>query len=196
MANSLTKADLTFFVDRDGFRAWLAGHGATTSELHLGYYRKGSGKPSITHAEAVEEALCFGWIDGIGHAIDAECYTVRFTPRKPKSKWSKKNVDTVERLEREGKMTDAGRAAVTAAQADGRWAAAYDGSRTITVPDDFAALLDAHPQAKAFFATLSAANRYAVLYRLHMATKPEARAKRLAEILTMLDEGRVYHPGA
>lgn len=185
---------LTFFATPAALRAWLVEHHSDTSELWIGFYKKGAARVAMTYPEAVDEALCFGWIDGQKKAHDTVSYKLRFTPRKANSVWSKVNVGHAERLVREGRMTDAGLAAITTAKANGRWEAAYAGSRAITVPDDLQAWLDNHPDQAAFFASISAANRYAFLYRLATAVKPETRAKRFQVIVGMLTAGQVFHP--
>ena len=184
----------TYFATPADLRAWLGQNHATATELWLGIAKKGSGIASVTYAEALDEALCFGWIDGLKKAHDATHFKQRFTPRKGKSLWSRINVSHVERLMSQGRMTPAGLAQVEAAQRDGRWDAAYHGGAASTVPGDLQAILDAEPTVAAFFAGLDRANRYAVLFRLQTATKPETRAKRLAVIADMLRERRVYHP--
>jgi uncharacterized protein YdeI (YjbR/CyaY-like superfamily) len=176
------------------FDAWLAAEHDRTPGVFLKIAKKSAGIPSITAAEAVEVALCHGWIDGRGNRVDDDWFTVRYTPRRARSVWSKKNVETVARLIADGRMRPAGLAAVQAAQADGRWDRAYAGPATITVPADLAAALAAEPAAEAFFAGLDRTNRYSVLWRVHTATTPQARAKRIATCVAMLAEGRTFHP--
>jgi uncharacterized protein YdeI (YjbR/CyaY-like superfamily) len=188
-----TQFETRAFATAADFDAWLAAEHDRAPGLFLKLAKKSSGIPSITAAEAVEVALCHGWIDGRGNRVDDVWFTVRYTPRRPKSVWSQKNVDTVARLIADGRMRPAGLAAVEAAQADGRWDRAYAGSATITVPDDLAAALAAEPAAEAFFATLDAANRYAVLWRVHTAATPGTRAKRIAACVQLLAEGRRIH---
>src|SRR4051794_33145201 len=141
----------------------------------------------------VESLLCFGWIDGRANRLDDHHFTVRVTPRRAKSVWSRKNVEWVGRLTEAGRMRPAGLAAVDAARADGRWDRAYAGPATITVPDDLAAALAAEPAAKAYFEGLNATNRYAVLWRVHTAASPATGAKRIATLVQMLAEGRTLH---
>jgi uncharacterized protein YdeI (YjbR/CyaY-like superfamily) len=181
------------FASAEDFDAWLAVEHDRAPGLFLRIAKKSSGIPSITAAEAVEVALCHGWIDGRGNRVDDDWFTVRYTPRRPRSVWSQKNVDTVARLIAEGRMRPAGLAAVQAAQADGRWDRAYAGAATITVPDDLAAALAAEPAAAAFFAELDRTNRYAVLWRVQTASTPQTRAKRIAACVQMLAEGRTWH---
>ena len=149
--------------------------------------------PSVTYAEVVESALCFGWIDGRSNRLDDTWYLQRITPRRARSIWSQKNVAAVEALTAAGRMRPAGLAAVEAARADGRWERAYAGSATITVPDDLAAALAAEPAAAAFFAELDKTNRYAVLWRVQTASTPQTRARRIAACVQMLAEGRTWH---
>jgi len=175
------------------FDAWLAAEHDRAPGLFVKIAKKSSGIPSLTAAEAVEVALCHGWIDGRGNRVDDDWFTVRYTPRRARSVWSQKNVDTVARLVADGRMRPAGLAQVEAARADGRWDRAYAGSATITVPDDLAAALAAEPAAEEFFAGLDSTNRYAVLWRVHTAASPQTRAKRIAACVQMLAEGRRFH---
>jgi uncharacterized protein YdeI (YjbR/CyaY-like superfamily) len=155
--------------------------------------KKGTGIPSVDWAGMVEVLLCFGWIDGRANRLDDTWYVQRITPRRAKSVWSQKNVGTVERLVAEGRLRPAGLAAVEAAKADGRWERAYAGPATITVPADLTAALDAEPAARAAFEALDGQNRYAVLHRVHTASTPATRAKRIAAAVDMLREGRTHH---
>ncbi|MCZ2827624.1 YdeI/OmpD-associated family protein [Modestobacter sp. VKM Ac-2986] len=175
------------------FDSWLDAEHDRAPGLFVLMARKASGIPSITAPEAVEVALCHGWIDGRSNRVDDVWFTVRYTPRRPRSVWSQKNVATVARLVADGRMRPAGLAAVEAAQADGRWERAYAGPATITVPDDLAAALAAEPAAEAAFAALDGTNRYAVLWRVHTAATPQTRANRVAALVTMLAEGRRLH---
>ena len=188
-----TQFETRAFATAADFDAWLAAEHDRAPGLFLKLAKKSSGIPSITAPEAVEVALCHGWIDGRGNRVDDVWFTVRYTPRRPKSVWSQKNVETVARLIADGRMRPAGLAQVEAAQADGRWDRAYAGSATITVPDDLAAALAADPAAEAFFGTLDKANRYAVLWRVHTAATPRTRANRIAACVQMLAEGRRIH---
>jgi uncharacterized protein YdeI (YjbR/CyaY-like superfamily) len=148
----------------------------------------------VTYAEALDVALCFGWIDGQKRGHDAESFLQKFTPRQKRSLWSKRNREHVERLIAAGEMHPAGLAAVAAAKGDGRWDRAYDSPSTATVPDDLRAALDRHPEASAFFETLTSADRYAILYRIQTAVRPETRARRIAEFVAMLRRGETLHP--
>jgi uncharacterized protein YdeI (YjbR/CyaY-like superfamily) len=149
-----------------------------------------SGIRSVDHAGALQVALCFGWIDGQRRPVDETYFVQKFTPRRPRSRWSKINVAHVERLTANGRMRPAGQREVDAAKADGRWEAAYASQSTIEVPDDFEAALDACPAAAAFFATLGRSARFPFLYRIHDAKRPETRAKRIAQSVALLAEGK------
>lgn len=177
------------------WRRWLTRRGRTSTGEWLVLARKGGGAPTtLTYAEALEEALCFGWIDSRKRSRDATSFRQRFTPRKARSPWSRANVTAVERLIADGRMTDAGMAEVERARADGRWDAAYAGQATIEVPQDLADALAANEAAAAMFAILSGTNRYAVLYRLHASKRPETRARKLAQFVEMLERGETIHP--
>ena len=168
---------------------WLEAHDEAT-EVWLKLGKKGCPHPSITYAQAIEIALCFGWIDGQIRGFDEHFTLRRFTPRRPRSKWSQINREHVERLIAAGRMRPRGLAEVDAAKADGRWDAAYAPASTITVPDDLRAALDAHPQASAFFETLTGSDRYAFLYRLHHVTSATRRAARIEDYIARLSAGR------
>lgn len=189
------KGDLPIvaFPSREDFREWLAEHGEASSGLWVKFAKKASGHPTVTMAEAVEEALAHGWIDGQGARFDDEWWLTRFTPRRSKSKWSKVNTETVARLIESGKMTPAGLAQVEAAKADGRWKAAYEPPSRATVPDGLQAALEARPGALEFFEGLTGANRYAILYRIGEAKKPETRERRIAKFADMCAEGKTLH---
>lgn len=156
--------------------------------------KKSSGIDSVRYPEVLDSALCFGWIDGRREALDGVHFLQRFTPRRARSKWSRVNREKVERLLADGRMRAAGLSEVEHARADGRWAAAYDSQRTIGVPADLQRELDARPQAKAFFAQLTSQNRYAILYRLQDAKRPETRTRRLAKFVAMLEAGESIYP--
>jgi uncharacterized protein YdeI (YjbR/CyaY-like superfamily) len=177
------------FADAAALEAWLEEHAATAPGLYVKIAKKGTGVPSIAWAGMVEVLLCFGWIDGRANRIDDAWYLQRITPRRPRSVWSLKNVETVARLTEEGRMQPAGLAAVAAAKADGRWERAYAGPATITVPDDLAAALDAVPAARAAFDGLSSGDRYSVLWPVHTAATAGTRAKRIAAAVQALAEG-------
>lgn len=183
----------TLFKNAKAFEAWLKKHHATSDGLWLKIAKRGSDEPSVTYPEAVEIALCWGWIDGQKKGLDDQHFLQRFTPRRARSIWSKTNVDKAEALIEAGRMQAAGQAQIEAAKADGRWARAYDGARTSRVPEDLLAALEAEPKAKAFFATLNAANRYAVLWRIQTAVKAETRANRIVQLVEMLARGETIH---
>ena len=182
------------FASREAWAEWLAKHHATSSGLWLKLAKKGSGIDSVSYQEALDVALRYGWIDGQKDRLDDRWFLQRFTPRRPRSKWSKINCDKATRLIAQGEMQPAGLQEVEQAKADGRWAAAYDGQRAATVPDDLRRELEKNPAAREFFATLDSANRYAILYRLQEAKKPETRARRLAKFVAMLGERQKIHP--
>ena len=181
------------FADAAGFDAWLAAAPADSPGLWLRLAKDGSGQASLSKAEAIDIALCHGWIDGQLQPYDRDWWLTRFTPRKRQSKWSQKNCERAEQLIAEGRMAQAGHAAIAAAKADGRWDAAYASARRITVPDDLQVALDANPEAAAFFATLTSANRYAVLYRIGAVKKPETRARKIADYVAMLASHETLH---
>ena len=185
--------ETVLFRNAKAFETWLRKHHATSDGLWLQIAKKGAAEPSVTYPEAIEIALCWGWIDGQKKGLDDQHFLQRFTPRRARSIWSKINVDKVAALIEAGRMQPAGQAQIDAAKADGRWGQAYDGSRTSSVPDDLQAALDASPKAKAFFATVNASNRYAVLWRVQTAVKPETRAKRIAQLVEMLARGEKIH---
>lgn len=173
--------------------AWLRRHHESSQGAWLKFAKKASGIATVTHAQALEEALCYGWIDGQAAQFDERFYLIRFTPRRPRSKWSQLNRDKVERLTNEGRMQPAGLAQVEAAKEDGRWDAAYPPASAAPVPEDLQHALDENPDAKAFFETLKGASRYAIIYRVHDAKRPETRARRIAEFVAMLAEHRTLY---
>lgn len=181
------------FATPRAWAAWLAKHHATSRGLWLKLAKKAAETASVTYAEALTVALAWGWIDGQKRALDATHWLQKFTPRAPRSLWSKINRDKALALIASGAMQPAGLAEVERAQADGRWEAAYAGSKTITVPDDLAAALAADPRAAAAFATLNAANRFALLFRVHTAKQAETRARRIAQFVAMLARGETLH---
>ena len=189
-----TQLPVLTFTSQAAFQAWLAENHESAPGLWLKIAKKGSGHSSVDYAQALEVALCYGWIDGQKASFDEEYWLQRFTPRGPRSRWSRINRGKAEALEASGAMRPAGQAQVDAARADGRWDAAYPGARTATVPHDLAAALAANPAALAFFEALDSGNRFAILYRVHDAKKPETRARRVAHYVAMLAEGRKLHP--
>lgn len=190
-----TKPDLPIlqFDDQRAWAEWLERNHTDEQGVRLKLAKKGSAVTTVTYGDALEVALCYGWIDGQVGRYDESLYLQRFTPRRARSKWSANNRDKVERLIAEGRMKPAGLKAVEAAKADGRWDAAYPAQSEATVPDDLQQALDQNPKAKAFFETLSGQNRYAFLFRLHDAARPETRAKRIAQYVAMLADGRTFH---
>jgi uncharacterized protein YdeI (YjbR/CyaY-like superfamily) len=181
------------FTSSKEWRKWLAEHHAQSNGVWLRFFKKDSGKKTVVYAEALEEALCYGWIDGQVNKYDAESYIQKFTPRRAKSTWSKRNTAIAERLLQEGKMETAGMQQVELAKADGRWQQAYDSPRNMKVPEDFLEQLSKNKKAKAFFDGLNKANQYAIAWRLQTAKKPETREKRLKKILKMMREGKKFH---
>jgi uncharacterized protein YdeI (YjbR/CyaY-like superfamily) len=181
------------FKTAPAFEAWLAKRHAKAPGLWLRLYKKGSGKASLSYAEALDAALCYGWIDAKKDKLDALSWVQRFCPRRPKGAWSKRNIEHVERLIKAGRLRPTGLAAVQAAKDDGRWARAYDPPSRHQVPADLLAALDKDKKAQAFFATLNRANTYAIAYRLQTAKKPETRARRFEALLAMLKRGEKLH---
>src|SRR5215213_151170 len=181
------------FADPDAMEAWLEENQDSSEGLWLKIAKKGTGKRSVTYGEALELALCFGWIDSQKRGFDEEYFLQRFTPRRPRGRWSQINREKAEALIAAKRMRPTGHAEVEAAKADGRWEAAYAGQRTAEVPDDLQRELDANPAAAEFFADLDSANRYAVIYRLNDAKKPETRERRLRKFVAMLERGEKIH---
>ena len=184
--------DALFFSTPAELEAWLEANGAESDGIWVKMAKKHTGVPSLDWAGAVEVLLCFGWIDSQARRVDDDWFVQRFTPRRPRSVWSKVNRLKIEKLIAEGRMRPAGLAEVERARADGRWDAAYDSPSTASVPDDLAAALDAAGQTEAF-AALSAQNRYAILHRLHAAKRPETRARRIDKFVAMLAAGETMH---
>ena len=182
------------FETEAAWHDWLERNHAVSPGVWIRFAKKASGEASITHDEALDAAIAYGWIDGQNKSLGATHYVQRFIPRAPRSKWSRINGSKAEALIASGQMRPAGLREVERAKADGRWAAAYEGPRLIPVPDDLREALDASPRAAAFFEGLDSKNRYAVLYRIHDAKKPETRARRIANFVGMLAEGRKLHP--
>ena len=181
--------------DVAAWHAWLGEHHATYPAVWLVLAKKGITVPtSITYDQALEEALCHGWIDGQVRGGDARTYRQRFTPRRPRSPWSSRNVALVERLIAEGRMHAAGLAAMERAKVDGRWAAAYAGPATVEVPPDLSAALRANPDARAMFDTLTSQNRFAILHRVEGAQRADTRARRIEQFVAMLARGETLHP--
>ena len=184
-----TQQPVLFFATPAKLEAWIDEHGEDSDGIWLKFAKKDSGIESVVYAEAVEIALSYGWIDGQAKRHDDHHYLQRFTPRRPRSKWSKINREKAERLMAEGRMRPAGLREVERAKEDGRWDEAYDSPSTATVPEDFRAALDAEPAAAEFFASLGSTRRYSFLYRIADAKRPETRAKRIAEYVELLARG-------
>jgi uncharacterized protein YdeI (YjbR/CyaY-like superfamily) len=182
------------FASREAWEAWLEVNHGSSQGLWLKIAKKGSGIRTVTYAEAVDAALCYGWIDGQRARFDDEYFLQRFTPRRAKSRWSKVNRDKVAKLIEADRMKPAGLREVELARADGRWDAAYDSQRKATIPADLQRRLDENSQAAAFFATLDSRNRYAILYRIQEARRPETRARRIEKYVQMLEEGKMLYP--
>ena len=181
------------FASPSAWRTWLAENHAASDGIWLRFFKKDSGVESVTYAEALQEALCFGWIDGQRQKFDGHSYLQKFTPRRPKSGWSKTNVGQAERLIANGHMTPAGLRAIEAAKGDGRWDRAYDSPARMTVPEDFLKALAKNKKAKAFFETLDRVNRFSICYRLQTAKNAETREKRMTAIIDMLKKGERFH---
>jgi len=173
---------------------WLSEHHPTSKGLWLKIAKKDAGIATVTYAEALDVALCYGWIDGQKGALDDTFWLQKFTPRGARSTWSKVNRAKALALIESGRMKPAGLAAVEQAQRDGRWERAYDSQSTASVPEDLQTELDKNPEAAAFFATLNSVNRYAVLYRVQEAKKPETRARRIEKLVAMLNRREKLHP--
>lgn len=181
-------------ADAAEWEAWLDQHAADSPGVRLAIPKKGTGGPGPTAAEALDVALCFGWIDSRIDRLDDVHYTVTYTPRGARSVWSQANRENIQRLTAAGRMRPAGLAHVEAAKADGRWEAAYPSQSVAPVPDDLAAALAARPRAGEAFARLDAANRYAIVWRVGQAKRQDTRARRIEEFLAMLERGEVLHP--
>jgi uncharacterized protein YdeI (YjbR/CyaY-like superfamily) len=180
--------------DVDAWHAWLESHHPDHPGVWLVLHKKGGQTTALTYAQALDEALCFGWIDGQIARRDDDSYRQRFTPRRPGSRWSARNVAHVARLTEAGRMQPAGIAAVDAAKADGHWHEAYRGQADAQIPPELATALAANPAAAATFDQLDAANRYAIVYRLHAVKRPATRDRKLAEYVAMLARGESLHP--
>ena len=177
------------FESKKKWADWLARQHDTSPGVWLKLAKKDSGIPSITYDQALDAALCYGWIDGQKKGFDEHYWLQKFTPRGRKSIWSKINTEKAERLIASGEMKPAGLKAIEAARQDGRWAAAYASQKNISVPEDFQAALNENQEARAFFGTLTRANRYAILFRIHHAKKAETRARRIRQFVEMLAKG-------
>jgi uncharacterized protein YdeI (YjbR/CyaY-like superfamily) len=181
------------FTSLDDWEAWLEKNHAGCSGIWLRIYKKGSGVKSVSYPEALDGALCFGWIDGLKRPFDSKSWIQRFTPRRPKSLWSKINTGHVERLTGIGKIRPAGLAAIEAAKKDGRWHVAYHSPGKAAIPKDFLAALSKNKKAKVFFETLNKTNLYSIAWRLQTAKKPATRERRMTAILDMLAKEKKFH---
>jgi uncharacterized protein YdeI (YjbR/CyaY-like superfamily) len=189
-----TELAIMLFDSPKDFQKWLAKNQRQPKGIWLRIFKKDSGTISITYAEALDEALCHGWIDGQKLSGDKSFWLQKFTPRRSKSGWSKKNTEHAERLIAEGRMQLRGHEEISAAKQDGRWSAAYDSPRNAVVPAEFLKRLDKNKPAKTFFATLNRQNLYAITYRLQTAKKPETLEKRMTTIIAMLAKEKAFHP--
>jgi uncharacterized protein YdeI (YjbR/CyaY-like superfamily) len=195
-AKKYARAELPIelFEDQDAWAAWLESNHADSPGLWLRHAKKASDLASVSYAEALDVALCYGWIDGQKKSYDASSWLQKWTPRGAKSIWSKINREKALKLIEQARIQPAGLAEVERAKQDGRWEAAYDSHSTATVPDDLQAALDSNAEAGAFFATLNSTNRYAILFRIQTAKKAETRAKRIREFIGMLERHEKLHP--
>ncbi len=182
------------FESAEAFQAWLGENHAVSPGIWLKLRKKAPGVVALDYVQALDVALCYGWIDGQKAAMDDEWWLQRFGPRTARSRWSKINRDKVAALIEQGRMRPPGQAEIDRATADGRWDAAYDSPRTATVPDDLAAALAAEPAAAEFFETLNRTNRFAIIYRVQDAKRPETRARRIEKYVTMLAKSEKPHP--
>ncbi|MFB9603752.1 YdeI family protein [Streptomyces roseofulvus] len=186
--------EIVAFASAEAFEAWLGENHAVSRGIWLKLRKKGPGIVALDYAQALDVALCYGWIDGQKRSFDDRWWLQRFTPRTARSRWSKVNRDKVAVLIEQGRMRPPGQAEVDRAKADGRWEAAYDGSRTVTVPDDLAAALTAVPGAAEFFERLDRRNRFAILYQIQDAKRAETRARRIEKFVAMLAKGEKPYP--
>jgi uncharacterized protein YdeI (YjbR/CyaY-like superfamily) len=193
--NKPGKADLPVipFASPEVWEQWLEDNHTAANGIWIQFYKKGSGIASVTYAEALDIALCYGWIDAQLKSIDELSYKQHFTPRRPRSIWSKRNIEHIARLTNEGRMKAAGIKQVAAAKADGRWEQAYDSPGNMILPDDFVAELSKNKSASGFYDSLNKTNKYAICWRIQTAKKPETREKRIKEILDMLDRKEKFH---
>ncbi len=191
--NASTPLPVLLFVDTAAWETWLSGH-YTTAGVWIKIAKKNAKKPTVTYQQALDAALCYGWIDSQGKSFDSEYYLQKFTPRGARSIWSKTNRARVMELIEQGRMQTPGFAAIEAAKANGRWDTAYDSFRTIEIPPDFQAALDEHPRAKAFFETVNSQNRYAIVHRIQIARTGEIRRQRIEQYIHMLEMGEKIYP--
>ena len=182
-----------FFKTPVEFRTWLSKNHDKETEIWVGFWKKASGKVGMDYGQALDEALCFGWIDGLVNKYDEESYAQRFSPRRAKSNWSKVNVGHVERLIKEGKMTEAGLKVIEEAKKDGRWERAYASPANTVIPEDFLKELSKNKKAEEFFEGLNKTNRFYIAYQLQDAKKEETRVRRMKKILEMLERGERFY---
>ena len=194
MAKPASESEITAFETAAAWERWLEKNYGREEGIWIKFAKKASGIPSVSFAEALDTALCFGWIDGQRRGYDENYFLQRFTPRRPRSKWSKINRDKVAALIAAGRMRPPGLAEIERAKADGRWDAAYDSPSRMQPTPDLLAALDANPEAKELFERLNSTNRYAILFRIHDAKRPETRARRIAKFVSMLSEGKTPYP--
>jgi uncharacterized protein YdeI (YjbR/CyaY-like superfamily) len=185
--------EIIFYEDANTWRQWLDKNHEKIDGVWVKLYKRASGVPTVSYAEALDEALCYGWIDGQKKSYDEESFLQKFTPRRAKSMWSKRNIEHIQRLTKQGLMMPTGILEVERAKEDGRWAAAYDKPSDMSVPEDFLTDLNNHPKAKRLFSTLNKANTYAIAWRLRTAKSDETRKRRQDKILAMLDAGQKLH---
>lgn len=191
--NKVDTLPIIAFETPEAFEAWLLENEGNLEGLWIKIFKKDAKKKTITYAEALDVALCYGWIDGQKKTFDEEAWLQKFTPRRAKSIWSKVNIGHVERLTNEGRMRPAGLKAVEQAKADGRWERAYDSQSNMTIPDDFLKEIANNKEAEAFFLTLNKSNLFSIGFRLQTAKKQETRDKRMREIIEMLAKGQKFH---
>lgn len=191
--NNLKSLKIISFSSRNKWRKWLFRFYAESDGLWIRFYKKNSGIDSINHEEALEEAICFGWIDGQLKKYDENSWIQRFTPRRNKSIWSKQNVERAEKLIKLGKMEPPGLQAINLAKSDGRWNKAYDSHVNMTFPEEFLKELSKNKKSLKFFESLDRNNKYSIAWRLQTAIKPETKKKRMAKILEMLSKGEKFH---
>jgi uncharacterized protein YdeI (YjbR/CyaY-like superfamily) len=192
--NAAKELPVMLFAQQSDWADWLDQHHAESPGVWLRIAKKSSDLQSVSYAEAIDVALCYGWIDGQSKKYDESSWIQKFTPRGPRSIWSKVNREKVTALIESGRMQPAGLAAIERAKQNGQWDAAYDAPSKATVPSDLQAELDKHPQASAFFATLNSQNRYAILFRIQTAKKPETRARRIQQFIEMLERNEKIYP--
>lgn len=184
---------MEYFASASAWGKWLAANHAKSDGIWLRIFNKELGQKTVTYAEALDEALCYGWVDGQKKKYDRDSWIQKFTPRRARSMWSKRNIEHVERLTNENRMKAEGFKAFEEAKKDGRLATAYDSPSNSTTPDDFLKLLEKNKEAKAFFESLNKANKYSIAWRFQTAKKPETREKRIIAILEMLAKGEKFH---